>query len=79
MKKQIYGEPKKLNLQDVLTALSICETTNPTVELALSKLDKLKGMDAHATCMLPKEDINILKKLKINITCEPEFNSNKKI
>ena len=73
MKKNIYNSDKNLNLHDVLTALSICAATNPTVELALSKLDKLKGVDAHATCMIPKDDITILKKLKINITCEPVF------
>jgi len=73
MKKQIYNSNKKLNLNDVLTALSICEATNPIVSDALSNIHKLKGLDAHATCMIPKEDIDILKKLKINVTCEPEF------
>jgi len=71
MKKHIYGSKSQLNLQDVITALSISATTNPIADLALSKLDELKTKDAHATCMVPNDDLNLLKKLRINVTCEP--------
>ena len=71
MKKHIYGSKSQLNLQDVITALSICATTNPTADLVLSKLDELIKKDAHATCMVPNDDLNLLKKLRINVTCEP--------
>lgn len=71
MKKQIYGSKSQLDLKDVITALSICATTNPTVDLALSKIGELSKKDAHATCIIPKDDLNLLKKLRINITCEP--------
>lgn len=75
IKNKIYKEEKELNLHDVLTALSICAATNKTVEKALSKIENLCMTDAHATYMIPKDDIDILKKLKINITCEPIFDS----
>jgi len=71
MKKHIYGNKSQLNLQDVITALSICATTNPTADLALSKLDELMKKDAHATCIVPNDDLNLLKKLRIQVTCEP--------
>lgn len=62
-----------LNLQEVLIALSICSATNPVIEKALEHLKILDNCDAHATYLLEDEDINVLRKLKINITCEPEF------
>jgi len=76
LKRKIYKNNDVLSLHDVLTALSICAVTNPTVEIALSKIKLLENCDAHASCMLSSEDLKILKKLKINVTSEPIFNSN---
>lgn len=73
LKKELYGENKRLELTEVLTALSICTTTNPMVEKALSKLKKLRNCDAHATYMVENGDKKTLKSLHINVTCEPKF------
>ena len=43
------------------------------LELAMSQLAKLNGMEAHSTHVLSEVDAGVLRKLKINITCEPEF------
>ena len=75
LKREIYKNNDVLSLHDVLTALSICAVTNPTVEMALSKIKLLENCDAHASSMLPDEDLKILKKLKINVTSEPVFNT----
>ena len=72
IKKEVYGE-SKLNLSDVLIALAVSEATNPTVELALSNLSKLHNLEAHSTVMLPKTEIDSLKKLGLLITCTDEF------
>ena len=71
--KKEMGKQVRLNLSDVLTALSICSVTNPTAVKALSNLSKLKGVDAHSTYILTGSDKNTLKDLKINVTCENEF------
>ena len=63
----------RLNLPEVLTALSICSATNSMIETALSKLPKLNGCEAHATYIVNNGDKKTLKNLKINLTCEPEF------
>ena len=63
----------RLNLQEVLTALSISSVTNPLAFKAISSLGKLKGSDAHSTYILTGIDMKTLKDLKINITCESEF------
>ena len=66
-------EKVKLNLGDVLTALSICAATNPVAEKAMDMLVGLRGCEAHASCILPESDMRYVRKLGINMTCEPEF------
>lgn len=65
-----------LNLQEVLIALSICSVTNPIIDKALQNLQKLRHCEAHASYIVTNGDLNILRNLKINLTCEPEFYSN---
>lgn len=67
---------QSLSLQEVLIALSICSVTNPIVDKALKKLKKLDGCEAHASFMVYNGDLNSLRKLNINLTCEPVFYSN---
>ena len=64
-----------LNLEEILIALSISAATNPTAELAMSKLNELQGCEAHSSNMLTPTDEKIFTKLHINMTCEPEFPS----
>ena len=63
----------RLNLTEVLTALSICSVTNPLAAKALSSLPKLNSCEAHATYIVTGSDKKALKDLKINLTCESEF------
>lgn len=62
-----------LNLEEVLLALSICAVSDSSISVALEKLNELNGLDAHSTVILQGDDERMLKKLGINITCEPEF------
>ena len=73
---KIRNKTTPLSLQEVLIALSICSVTNPVIEKALEKLSELEGSEAHSTFIVDNEDTKSLKKLNINITCEPEFFSN---
>ena len=76
LKKDVLREDKvKLSLSDVLTALSICAATNPIAEKAMNMLVRLRGCDAHSSCILPEADQSFMRKLGINLTCEPEFGS----
>lgn len=68
-------ERKSLNLEEVLIALSICSVTNPIIEKALQKLKELQNCEAHASFMVYNGDLNTLKNLNINLTCEPTFYS----
>ena len=72
LKKEMHTG-KFLTLPEILTALSICSTTNPIVEKTLNNLKKLKNCEAHATYIVDNGDKKTLKSLKINLTCEPEY------
>lgn len=64
-----------LNIEDVLAALSISAAMNPTAEVGMTKLKLLAGCEVHSTCMLTQADESVLKKLNINLTCEPIYPS----
>ncbi len=71
--KKYMGTGDRLDLGEVLTALSICSVTNPLASKAMSSLPKLNGSEAHATYIVMGNDKNALKELKINLTCENEY------
>ena len=71
--KNKINSGKKLNLSEVLTALSICSVTNPTAEMAIKCIDKLKNAEAHSTYIITGNDKISLRELKINLSCENEI------
>ena len=75
--KVLKSHTSVLTLDDVMVALSICTRNNEKAKQAMQQITKLKGCDAHCTYILPTSEEQTLKKLGINITCEPVFlNSN---
>ena len=71
--KTSYKRNYCLNIQEVLIALSICSGTNPSIEKAMSNLNKLRGLEAHSSYIVESDEINVIKNLGINLTCEPKF------
>lgn len=67
----------RLHTDEILIALSICAATNPTAELALRQLPKLRGCEAHSTVLLSQVDENIFRRLGVNLTSEPQYQTNK--
>ena len=63
----------RLHTDETLIALSISAATNPTAELAMEQLSKLRGCDVHSSVILSTVDVNIFKRLGINLTCEPQY------
>jgi len=64
-----------LNANEILIALSISAVTNPTAQLAYDKLSLLKGVQAHATVMLNRDDDQILRKLGIDVSSDAIYPS----
>ena len=67
----------RLHSDEVLVALSICAATNEVAALAMRQLPLLSGCEAHSTVILPAVDANIFKRLKMNVTCDPKYQSHK--
>ncbi|NMA24331.1 MAG: DUF1846 family protein, partial [Clostridiales bacterium] len=67
----------RLHTDELLVALSICAATNPTAELAMQQLRNLRGCEAHSTVILSQVDENVFRKLGINLTCEPKYQTRK--
>ena len=63
----------RLHMDEVLIALSMCAATDSLAKLALSQLPKLKGCQAHSTVMLTDGDFKIFKKLGVELTNEPIY------
>ena len=62
-----------IKLDDCLTALYICAATDETAANAVAQLPNLRGCEIHSTEILHSGDESILRKLRMNLTCEPEF------
>lgn len=73
MKRKVFKKESNLNLDDILIALSIDAKTNKLASLAFSKLDSLKGLEAHSSTILSKRENEIFKKLLINLTTEAKY------
>jgi len=72
----LRADKTSLNLEEVLTALTISAETNPSAELALNKLHELRGCRAHCTAILSDKDESTLKSMGIDVTCDPEYVTN---
>jgi len=67
----------RLHTDEILIALAISAATNPTAELAMKQLEKLAGCEAHSSVILSQVDNNTFKKLGVNLTCEPQYQTKK--
>ena len=65
----------RLHTDEILLSLAVSAVTNPTAQHALNQLDKLKGAEFHSSVILSHVDEMTLKKLGVNITCEPRRKS----
>ena len=65
----------RLHTDEILVALSICAATDPKAALAMRQLPLLEGLEAHSTVILPQVDEGIFRRLKVNLTCDPKYQS----
>ena len=72
----LHREKATLNLEEILSALTISATVNPMAAMAVDKLVMLAGCKAHCTAILSDVDNQIFHDLSIDTTCEPEFSTN---
>ncbi len=65
----------RLHTDEVLIALSMCAATDPNARLALEQLPRLRGCQVHTSVMLSTVDIKMFKKLGLELTSEPIYES----
>ncbi len=78
LKTEIMGNHNpRLHTDEILIALSICAATSKQASDALDNAYKLFGTEAHSTVILSRVDENVFRKLGINLTCEPKYQTKK--
>lgn len=74
LKTQYLGSKNpRLHTDEILIALSVSAASNPTAQLALAQLPKLKGCQAHTSVMIGTVDMKQFKKLSIQATFEAKY------
>ncbi len=74
LKKNILdGKMTSLDVDETLIVLSISALSNPAGQMALEKLKYLEDCEIHLTHIPTPGDEAGLRKLKVNLTCDPEF------
>ncbi len=63
----------RLHTDELLIALTICAVTNPMAGYAIDQLDKLRGCEAHSSVILSHVDLDLFKKIGVNLSCEPKY------
>ncbi len=63
----------RLHTDEVLIALSICASEDEEAAKAMEQLQNLRGSEVHSSVILSHVDKNVLRKLGINLTCEPVY------
>lgn len=69
----LHSKSSLLKVDDVLNALYISAAADPVAASAVRQLPKLRGCDLHSTQLLHSGDEGTLRKMGVNLTCDPEF------
>jgi len=75
--KYLGNHNPRLHSDEVLVALSVSAASDPNAAKALSMLPQLKNCEAHSTVILPAVDDNTFRRLGVNLTCDPSYQSHK--
>jgi uncharacterized protein (UPF0371 family) len=76
LKKEVLtGKMVSLDLEETLIVLGISAISNPAAQLAVEKLKELRHCEVHLTHIPTPGDEAGLRKLRVNLTCDPEFST----
>ena len=67
----------RLHVDELLIALSICATMDKTAEAAMKQLNNLRGCEMHSTVILSQVDEMTFRKLGVNLSSEPQYQTKK--
>ena len=76
LKKDILnGKMASLDVDETLIVLGISALSNPAAKMALENLKWLRNCEVHLTHIPTPGDEAGLRKLRVNLTCDPEYSS----
>ena len=76
LKKDILdGKMVSLDVDETLIVLAISALSNPAAQMAMEKLRWLRGCEVHLTHIPTTGDEAGLRKLMVNLTCDPVYSS----
>ena len=67
----------RLHTDEVLIALAISAVESPSAAKAMAALPALKNAEAHSTVILSQVDSSTYRKLGIQLSCEPKYQTKK--
>ena len=67
----------RMHVDEVLVALAVSAETDSNAKLALEQVSKLKNTQVHSVVILSHEDTDIFRRLGIDLTCDPQYESDK--
>ena len=73
--KTLGSSNPRLHPNEILIALSICAVNDPVAAKAQEQLPNLRRCEMHSSVILSGNDEHTLKKLGINLTCDPSYES----
>ena len=75
--RYLGSENPRLHSDEILIALASSANADPKAAKAMEALALLKGCQAHCTVILSPSDADTYKRLGIQLTCEPQYQTNK--
>jgi uncharacterized protein (UPF0371 family) len=67
----------RLHTDEILIALAVSAADSPLSAKALAALPALRDSEVHSTVILSQVDTNTFRKLGMNLTCEPRYQTKK--
>ena len=67
----------RLHIEEVLIALSVSAVKSTTAERAMEALEQLRHTEVHSTVILSQADTQTFRKLGMNLSCEPKYQTKK--
>ena len=75
--RQLGHKNPRLHTDEVLVALSVCALSDENARRALEKLPELKHAEVHASVILAQVDVDVFRRLRVNLTTTPKYQTAK--
>lgn len=75
--KNLGNHNPRLHTDEVLIALAVSAANNSDAKRALDAISELRGAEVHSTVILSQVDTGTFRKLGVNLSCEPKYQTKK--